>query len=134
MIRLLYISQASTCATDEQIQVILKKSRHNNEALDITGLLIYGGLTFAQVLEGPEANVLRLYVKIMDDSSHHGCKLVHITPTKVRLFEHWFMGIIDATPLELQHLDQIRVRRNETVPSEAFTNLMKQFLGKLKAK
>ena len=68
MIRLLYISQATQAISDEQVRNILESSRRNNPALGITGVLIHGGGLFMQLLEGPEEGVLRLYVKILDDT------------------------------------------------------------------
>lgn len=133
MIRLLYISQTTGQMSAEKIQKIGQQSRRNNAVNDVTGLMLIGGNLFAQVLEGPELNVLRLYVKIMEDPRHFNCELVHISPVKERLFEKWFMAIIDATPLDFEHIVEMRAYREETVSSVAFTNFMKEFIVKLKA-
>jgi len=134
MIRLLYISETTVEMSAEQIQTIREQSQRNNALLGITGLMLTGGCVFAQVLEGPELNVLRLYVKIMEDSRHFNCKLVHISPVKELFFKNWFMGVIEATPLEFEHIAEMRARREESVSSVAFTNLMQQFVVRLKKK
>lgn len=45
----------------EQIEQILFVSRRNNEAAEITGALLFSDTNFSQVLEGPRADVERLY-------------------------------------------------------------------------
>lgn len=104
MIRLLYISETTAEMSAEKIQAIAQHSPRNNAMQGITGLMLTGGCVFAQVLEGPELNVLRLYVKIIEDSRHFNCQLAHISPVNERLFENWFMAAIKATPLEFEHL------------------------------
>jgi len=44
------------------------------------------------------------------------------------------MGVIEATPLEFEHIAEMRARREESVSSVAFTNLMQQFVVRLKKK
>ena len=132
MIRLLYISETTAEMSAEQIHAIAQHSRRNNAMQGITGLMLTGGCVFAQVLEGPELNVLRLYVKIIEDSRHFNCQLAHISPVTERLFENWFMAAIKATPLEFEHLADLRAHREESVSSMAFTKLMQQFVVRLK--
>ena len=57
MLRLLYISTARHPHNREEIEVILRISRRNNLAADVTGLLVAGARRFLQVLEGPERSV-----------------------------------------------------------------------------
>jgi len=59
MIRLLYSSQATQNITEQDIAEILEKSQKNNQEVGITGVLLYGGHLFMQVLEGPEQAVLK---------------------------------------------------------------------------
>lgn len=64
MIRLLYSSQATQNITEQDIAEILEKSQKNNQEVGITGVLLYGGHLFMQVLEGPEQAVLKKYITI----------------------------------------------------------------------
>ena len=133
MIRLLYISQAAPSISDLDLRDILQSSQTSNAALDITGVLVFGGGTFVQVLEGPEQKVLRLYVKIMDDKRHDNCRIVYITPTRNRLFGEWSMGVIESDPLEFQHIAEFTALREETVEATSFKNIIQKFLIRLKA-
>ncbi len=82
---------------------------------------------YMQVLEGPEQAVLRTYVKILGDKRHTDSRIIHITPAKDRLFKNWTMGVIEADPLTFEHIAKLRAHRLESVHSEAFTQVMREF-------
>jgi hypothetical protein len=127
MIRLLYVSQAASGITEEQVKDILKYAQQKNPATGITGVLVHGGGLFMQVLEGPEQAVLRQYVKIMDDRRHSDCQILHISPANDRIFEKWSMGIIESDPMQFQHIAELRARRLEAVLAKTFTETMREF-------
>ncbi len=131
MLRLLYASQSALTVNEDSVRNILQTSRQNNALHGITGVLVFGGGVFMQVLEGPERNVLRTYLKITEDARHSDCRLIHITPTEERLFDQWTMGIIDSDPLEFQHISELRSCRTESVPGDAFRKVMQLFLARL---
>ncbi|MHB1300730.1 MAG: BLUF domain-containing protein [Burkholderiales bacterium] len=133
MIRLLYFSQATQPTSGEAVEDILQSSRTNNLALDITGVLVHGGGLFMQTLEGPEENVLPLYVKIMRDPRHENCSLVHISHAEKRLFQKWSMGVIESDPLMRHHVMRLHDQRTETVPAKIYTDTMREFLKRLNA-
>ncbi|MBC7603319.1 MAG: BLUF domain-containing protein [Ramlibacter sp.] len=133
MIRLLYISQAASGITEEQVRDIQESAQRNNSAIGLTGVLVYGGRVFMQVLEGPEQAVLRKYVKILDDRRHSDCEILHISPANDRIFENWSMGIIESDPLQFQHIAELRAHRLEAVPAKTFTDAMRALVRTLKA-
>ncbi|QBC43771.1 BLUF domain-containing protein [Iodobacter fluviatilis] len=127
MIRLLYVSQAASGITEEQVKDILKSAQRQNPTTGLTGVLVHGGGLFMQVLEGPEQAVLRQYVKIMDDRRHSDCQILHISPANDRIFEKWSMGIIQSDPMQFQHIAELRARRLEAVLTKTFTETMREF-------
>ena len=131
MIRLLYCSQAKSDFSEEVLKEILLTSRKNNRAADITGVLVHGGGMFMQVLEGPENNVLRTYMKILDDKRHSDSRIIHISPVKERLFSNWTMGVVEAEPLTFEHVAKLRANRLESVNADAFSQVMREFTGML---
>ncbi len=133
MIRILYLSQSAHNITDQQVQQILESSRRNNPGLGLTGVLIYGGNLFMQVLEGPDANVLRTYTRILDDKRHGDSQILHISPTTERIFQKWSMGVIKGDPLQFRHMTKLREQRFESVHADAFTATMNEFLKMLNA-
>jgi len=132
MIRLLYISHAAATISDEQIQDILLSSRRNNLASSITGILIHGGGMFMQVLEGQEHDVLRKYVKILDDPRHNSAQLLYISPANNRIFEKWSMGGIESDPMQFQFISKLRARRLEVIEENTFTETMREFAHQLR--
>jgi hypothetical protein len=131
MIRLLYSSQAKHEFNNKMLDEILLTSRKNNAAAGITGVLVHGGGMFMQVLEGPEQNVLRTYVKIIDDKRHTDSRIIQISPIKDRLFDNWTMGVVEAEPLTFEHVAKLRAHRLETLNADAFTQVMREFNGML---
>ena len=129
MIRLLYVSQATHDISDFQVKDILRSSRQNNQAVGITGVLVHGGSMFAQILEGPEQAVLRMYVKVMDDRRHGDVHIVHISPANEPMFKDWSMAVIKSNPMEFQYIAQLRTHRMEAVNAKAFGDLMREFVA-----
>lgn len=133
ILRLLYISDATDGLDDDAVTAILKSAGKNNPPLGITGVLVFGGGVFAQVLEGPERGVLEKYVQVMADRRHRNCRIVYVTTAVGRLFEGVSMAALQAIPLELVHIAELDAHRKETVPNEAFANLMNVFFSRLQA-
>lgn len=133
MIRLLYISEATEGITEDAITSVLKSAEKNNPPLGITGLLVYGGGVFAQILEGPEQAVLQKYVSIITDTRHRNCRLVYITTTGERIFKDISMAALEALPMELEHIAELDAHRTDAIPADAFTDLMNVFFSRIKA-
>ena len=133
MLRLLYISDAKDGINEDAVNGVLKSAAKNNPPLGITGLLVFGGGVFAQILEGPEQAVLRKYVQIATDMRHHNCRIVYITTTSERIFKDISMAALEALPMELEHIAELDARRHETIPADAFTDLMRVFFSMIHA-
>ncbi|MBK1705647.1 hypothetical protein CKO40_14050 [Halochromatium glycolicum] len=98
LIALLYLSSAADSLTEGDLNDILQSSRTNNRQNGITGVLCSGGGHFIQVLEGPQREVLKSYLCILDDRRHKDCQLIGITPLRNRVFKDWAMGHVDVAP------------------------------------
>ncbi|MEO7887758.1 BLUF domain-containing protein [Polaromonas sp.] len=133
MIRLLYISEATDGIDEEAINGVLKSAEKNNPPLGITGLLVFGGGVFAQILEGPEQAVLQKYVNILSDKRHHNCRIVYITTTRERIFKNISMAALEALPMELEHIAELDAHGKDAIPADAFTDLMSVFFSRIQA-
>ncbi|MCH9675240.1 MAG: BLUF domain-containing protein [Gammaproteobacteria bacterium] len=102
LISVVYISTANSDFSDGQLKGLLETARHNNAALDLTGMLLYHDRTFIQVLEGPEEHVAKMYEKIGADPRHHGIVQLLRRDIGAREFDTWAMGFesISRTQLE----------------------------------
>jgi hypothetical protein len=92
MIRMLYISTSRQQPTAEMLADVLRVSRRNNAAVDVSGLLIVGGRRFLQALEGPREAVLATYHRISHDPRHHAIVQLGCDDITERQFAQWSMG------------------------------------------
>lgn len=92
MIHLVYVSSAPHLLTEEELIQLLDQSRRRNQRLDITGMLLYAGGNFMQVLEGEEEHVEAVYQSILADDRNHGNVIIQQGPIEMRDFPQWSMG------------------------------------------
>ncbi|MEY3760258.1 MAG: hypothetical protein RIR39_1749 [Pseudomonadota bacterium] len=89
---LVYVSLANQEMSDKYLQDLLKKARKKNEALSITGMLLYRDGFFMQALEGEKADIEGLFEIIKKDARHRDVLLINKKPIKQRGFPDWTMG------------------------------------------
>ncbi|MGB9097909.1 diguanylate phosphodiesterase [Erwinia sp.] len=68
---LLYRSHICDDVPVKALEKLLLKANKNNAAHEVTGILLFNGTHFFQLLEGPEAAVHALYDRICRDKRHH---------------------------------------------------------------
>ncbi len=137
MIYLVYISAASCPYADEDLKKILLKSRQNNEARNITGLLLYHEGSIIQVLEGEKEQVLPIYQTISHDPRHKGVIELLSGELEERNFPNWSMGFRAISSSEFMELtgyaglSSIYGQVSQTVGSDAgrkILTLLKSFM------
>jgi hypothetical protein len=122
MISLVYVSSAVHLLTDAELLDILKASREHNAQNDITGLLLYKGGNFMQVLEGAEEKVIALYNKIQRDPRHKDIMMLIKEPLQERQFGEWSMGFQNIDKLPAEALAGFSSFLTEDFTSDAFRN------------
>jgi len=100
MENIVYMSTATKLYTDAELRQILVKSQVNNALNHITGLLLYSGGTFVQVLEGEKREVEITYNKILADPRHINIFELTRADIKERSFPNWSMGFKTLSPAE----------------------------------
>lgn len=88
MYRLAYVSTASGEMTSVDLQDILESAITNNSATDVTGILLFNGINFLQVLEGPQDKVESTFSSISADERHTGVVVIYREKTVAREFEN----------------------------------------------
>lgn len=68
LVRLIYVSSAVEELPDQVLDDILKSAVQHNKPQNITGMLLYCGGNFMQVLEGEEAAVKETYAPFITTS------------------------------------------------------------------
>ncbi|WP_375394796.1 BLUF domain-containing protein [uncultured Sphingomonas sp.] len=92
MHRLLYISTARTMPDAAMVASILERSRINNAAVEVTGMLVVGGRRFLQTLERPTDAVHTVFRRIAADSRHFAIVELASEAIETRTFGGWAMG------------------------------------------
>jgi hypothetical protein len=86
----LYISTAPNLSRDE-VESVLAASARNNPERGITGLLLYNGRNFLQLLEGEESALVALMVRIGNDPRHTGVSIIDRRAIDQRSCPGWAM-------------------------------------------
>ncbi len=99
----LYISTAhslSRAAVDD----IVTTSARNNAIRGITGLLMYNGRNFLQLLEGKESELVDLMLRITHDPRHTGISLIERKTVQERVCGEWAMRrVMISESVEKRH-------------------------------
>lgn len=92
MIQLCYISTARPFVTAREIETILEISRVNNRRAGVTGILLFNGKRFLQLLEGDADAVETVYRRIARDPRHFAMVRLSERAIDAREFDHWDMA------------------------------------------
>ncbi len=96
--RLLYVSTADPAMKADTLQRLVETAARRNAALDITGLLVFTGTHFMQLLEGPKDAVEAVFDMICQDRRHSAIARLIAEPVPQRSCPDWSMAlrVIDA--------------------------------------
>ncbi len=89
---IVYLSTAIAQLSEGASLQLLRRARFANKQAGITGVLMYGGGQFMQVLEGCSAAVRRLYARIQTDPRHSRLEKIADGPIPHREFTDWHMS------------------------------------------
>ena len=92
MLQITYISTAASGMNESMVAEILRRSRLNNAAAGVTGLLLYDGYRFLQALEGPISEVNAIYTRVKADPRHRAVVLLSSREIEARVFGDWAMA------------------------------------------
>ncbi|HME09828.1 MAG TPA: BLUF domain-containing protein [Bryobacteraceae bacterium] len=96
---LLYSSTAVVHFTQADLVQLLKLSRVNNQAHQLSGMLLTRGDKFIQWLEGPVEEIEILVDKIRRDRRHKNLRVLADGTLPVRAFPDWSMAFKNLTGL-----------------------------------
>ncbi len=101
MTSIIYVSSAVQLFSTADLARLLEVSRRNNAKRGVTGMLLYKGGNFMQVIEGEEPDVRALYEKLKLDPRHTGFFTLLEETISARQFHDWSMGFknLDDTAL-----------------------------------
>ena len=105
--QLFYVSTAVPSFDPAEIQSILRSAHSHNPTQDLTGVMMFRGSTFLQLLEGPEDNVRALYNKIGKDKRHRNLMTLMERTTDKRIFQDWSMAYHEIGPIDLKLISEV---------------------------
>ncbi|MCF7769195.1 MAG: diguanylate phosphodiesterase [Achromobacter sp.] len=97
---LIYRSRASHLQNLDAMSGLLELARQRNTAMHVTGILLFDGVHFVQLLEGPDAAVDALFESIGRDSRHGNVVRLMRDHAAARRFEGDSMALIDLRELD----------------------------------
>jgi hypothetical protein len=97
--RVIYVSTANHAIDASALADILDASVRNNGASGLTGMLLYAGGSFMQVLEGDSEAVDATLARVCRDPRHSDVFEIDRSPIEERAFANWRMGLrrLDAS-------------------------------------
>ncbi|WP_024297313.1 phosphate-starvation-inducible PsiE family protein [Methylomicrobium lacus] len=104
MIQLTYISTPTRPMSNDDLMGILTPSRLNNACLGVSGMLLYTGEAFIQVLEGEEKVVDDLVADIKKDPRHKDFRIIERKKINTREYAEWTMGFKRVDKEELRNV------------------------------
>lgn len=104
-----YTSIAAAACDQVALSDILNTAVSRNEALGVTGVLVFTGRTFRQHLEGEETAVKAVFASICRDARHDDIQLVASEAVERRMYPMWSMasGEVLRTPAFTDNLARL---------------------------
>jgi len=99
---LVYVSAAAAGFDLSDLEATLHVAREHNARDGISGMLLFEGRSFLQVLEGEHARIDALLEKIRGDARHAKTTLLLREPIERRSFADWTMGYTRVALGDLQ--------------------------------
>ncbi len=88
---ILYVSVADPAIDRNAVQQIIATSRERNGRDNVSGLMLYNGTNFMQLIEGPTATIDACYDRIRRDPRHSGVTIIRENAITAREFPAWSM-------------------------------------------
>lgn len=89
MYQLIYISSATKSLARAEFLELVAQSQSNNDAVGITGILMYKDGNFMQVMEGDQELIAKLYSTIKVDPRHTLVSIIQEGPISLREYPGW---------------------------------------------
>lgn len=133
MFRITYLSRPAEGLRHTDLDTILAQARRGNSSLGITGLLVFTGDIFFQVLEGQQNDVERVFDKVFMDPRHRQIRVLQRGNCAARRFKKWSMGFrqLNEADAETEAFFALsRTAFEARIPSDAaekFINILQGF-------
>ena len=104
---LIYQSTAAMPLSGAELSRLLVQSRTHNDEAGVTGMLLYDGSRFLQVLEGAPEALETIFARIRLDCRHTEVEVLANGPVAQRQFGNWSMGLVNHIANPVIGLDDV---------------------------
>jgi len=127
--QIIYASHSLVPMKNPELVALLEKSRRDNAALGVTGLLLHADGNFMQTIEGERDTVHALLDKIKRDPRHTGIFLLCDEPIAQRSYGDWSMAFREISPSDAARLPGFQQRPQGITAQDrdVARNLMRSF-------
>jgi hypothetical protein len=122
MRHVVYVSSASSLMSEGELMSLLEVSRARNAADGLTGMLLYKGGNFMQLLEGEDQPLENTCARIRRDPRHQGLIFLLDEEIAERSFVDWAMGFRSVVPEDLERVPGFARLGDQTFTSPAFVS------------
>lgn len=129
---LVYVSTATHLLTQTEIDYLLDHAQARNSQESITGLLLYNDGNFLQYLEGPPAQLSKIYEIIKADPLHKGIIELLREPISMRELPECYMAFCSADSNILSQPTEVNTRLSQWLdPSDCPMSMARMLITKL---
>ena len=111
-----YTSLARLDLQASDLEAIHRTAREQNALDGITGLLVFNGTHFLQIIEGAEDAIEDLVERLRKDPRHNGFEIRDRRQVDARSFPGWSMELVRVNAGYFEARDTITDRLQDTVP------------------
>lgn len=111
-----YTSLARLDLQTSDLEDIHRTARELNALDGVTGLLVFNGTHFLQIIEGSESAIDELVERLRKDRRHTGFEIRDQRKIEKRSFPDWSMELVRVNASYFQARDTIAERIPDTVP------------------
>lgn len=117
LFQLIYISTARGEVSTADCNALLTTARLRNRRNEISGLLMFNGKRFLQVLEGEETQVRTVFGRIKNNPRHIGIVVLTEKQVEAREFGAWAMAFDDGSASDVTLRQKVTALLEGTGPS-----------------
>jgi hypothetical protein len=120
-----YTSLARLDPDSTDVEEIHATARAQNERDDVTGLMVFNGTHFLQIVEGAEGAIDALIERVRKDPRHAGFEIRDRQKVAARSFPGWPLELVRVNPSFFEARDAIAERLPDTVPEAIRARLLR---------
>jgi hypothetical protein len=133
--QIFYVSSSKLNSDIESdLSEIVSKARFSNQKNSVTGVLLFRGGIFLQLIEGEKKDVENLYRKIEKDPRHSNLIILFQQESQDRVFPNWDMGLKLVTDLDMKMVNEILswnklISASKEIDQHLILHMLKRFKG-----